>query len=66
MNPEELARQKIDTLLTQCGWGVQDYKSCNLSASRVTICTIQRLYSMLRDEEQDGDLEEHSTYEFGA
>lgn len=34
MNPEELARQKIDTLLTQCGWGVQDYKSCNLSASR--------------------------------
>lgn len=34
MNPEELARQKIDTLLAQCGWGVQDYKSCNLSASR--------------------------------
>jgi type I restriction enzyme R subunit len=34
MNPEESARQKIDSLLTQCGWTVQDYKALNLSASR--------------------------------
>jgi type I restriction enzyme R subunit len=66
MTPEESARQKIDTRLTQCGWGVQDYTSLDRSASRVTICTIQRLYSMLRGEELDADLEEHSTYEFGA
>jgi hypothetical protein len=30
MNPEESARQKIDSLLTQCGWAVQDYKALNL------------------------------------
>jgi type I restriction enzyme R subunit len=34
--------------------------------SRVTICTIQRLYSMLRGEELDEEIEEHSTYEIGA
>jgi type I restriction enzyme R subunit len=33
---------------------------------RVTICTIQRLYSMLRGEELDADIEEHSTYEISA
>ena len=33
---------------------------------RVTICTIQRLYSMLRGEELPEDAEEISTYEFGA
>jgi type I restriction enzyme R subunit len=32
---------------------------------RVTICTIQRLYSMLRGEELPEDAEEISTYEFG-
>jgi hypothetical protein len=92
--PEELARQQIDALLTQCGWLIQDYKKLDLSADgrtftelyngargsgarwtsgpqgsragrrvinvqhltsnkldgvcRVTICTIQRLYAMLR------------------
>jgi len=34
MNPEESARQKIDALLTQCGWMVQDYTALNLSAAR--------------------------------
>ncbi len=33
---------------------------------RVTICTIQRLYSMLRGEELPEDLDEMSTYEIGA
>jgi len=34
MIPEESTRQKIDALLTQCGWAVQDYTSLNLSAAR--------------------------------
>jgi type I restriction enzyme R subunit len=33
---------------------------------RVTICTIQRLYSMLRGEELPEDADEISTYEIGA
>ena len=32
--PEELARQKIDALLDQCGWAVQDKGAANLAASR--------------------------------
>ena len=32
--PEELARQKIDELLEQCGWAVQDKGGANLAASR--------------------------------
>ncbi len=32
--PEELARQKIDALLEQCGWAVQDKGAANLAASR--------------------------------
>jgi type I restriction enzyme R subunit len=31
--PEQKARKKIDRLLTQCGWIVQDYAEMNLSAS---------------------------------
>ena len=31
--PEELARQQIDALLTQCGWVIQNYKQLDLSAS---------------------------------
>ena len=34
MKPEEQARQKIDDLLTQAGWAVQDRDRFNLSASR--------------------------------
>ncbi len=34
MNPEEKARQKIDALLSQCGWTIQDYKALDLSAGR--------------------------------
>jgi len=33
-SPEELARQNIDVLLTECGWQVQDRRSINLSAAR--------------------------------
>jgi type I restriction enzyme, R subunit len=32
--PEELARENIDKLLTECGWIIQDYKQLNLSAGR--------------------------------
>ncbi|MDQ2659349.1 MAG: DEAD/DEAH box helicase family protein, partial [Verrucomicrobiota bacterium] len=32
--PEELARQKIDALLTASGWIIQDYKQLDLSAAR--------------------------------
>src|SRR5882724_9870274 len=32
--PEELARQKIDALLQQCGWILQDRNTINLSAGR--------------------------------
>jgi len=33
-DPEELARQEIDTLLEQCGWQVQDKSSVNLHSQR--------------------------------
>jgi type I restriction enzyme R subunit len=33
-SPEELARQKIDKLLTDCGWVLQNRSTINLSASR--------------------------------
>jgi type I restriction enzyme R subunit len=33
-SPEELAREKIDALLTQCGWIIQNRSTINLSASR--------------------------------
>src|ERR1044072_6927726 len=32
--PEELAREKIDKLLTDCGWIIQNRGSINLSAGR--------------------------------
>ena len=32
--PEERARQKIDALLQQCGWVIQNYKQLDLSAGR--------------------------------
>jgi type I site-specific restriction endonuclease len=33
-SPEELARQKIDALLSQCGWILQNRSTINLSAGR--------------------------------
>src|SRR5207244_4246029 len=33
-SPEERAREKIDTLLQQCGWILQNRSTINLSASR--------------------------------
>jgi type I site-specific restriction endonuclease len=33
-DPEQIARIKIDALLEQCGWAVQDKNAANLSASR--------------------------------
>src|SRR5882724_7953566 len=33
-SPEELAREKIDVLLQQCGWILQNRSTINLSASR--------------------------------
>jgi type I restriction enzyme R subunit len=48
-------------------YNVQHLTSNNLdSVARVTICTIQRLYSILRGEELDEDLEEKSGYEIAA
>jgi type I restriction enzyme, R subunit len=32
--PEELARQKIDAMLAQAGWDVQDRERLNLDASQ--------------------------------
>ena len=32
--PEELAREKIDELLVECGWTIQNRSTINLSASR--------------------------------
>ncbi|MDA8378677.1 MAG: DEAD/DEAH box helicase family protein [Planctomycetia bacterium] len=31
-SPEEIARQRIDRMLSQCGWQVQDYSQMNISA----------------------------------
>jgi len=48
-------------------YNVQHLTSNQLdSVARVTICTIQRLYSMLRGEELDEDLEEKSGYEIAT
>jgi type I restriction enzyme, R subunit len=48
-------------------YNVQHLTSNKLDdVSRVTICTIQRLYSMLRGEELPEDADEISTYEAGA
>ena len=48
-------------------YNVQHLTSSNLdSVARVTICTIQRLYSILRGEELDEDLDEKSGYEIAA
>jgi type I restriction enzyme R subunit len=33
-SPEELAREKIDKVLTDCGWILQNRSSINLSAGR--------------------------------
>src|SRR6266581_8893486 len=33
-SPEELAREKIDKLLTDCGWIIQNRSTINLSAGR--------------------------------
>src|SRR5438132_13426947 len=33
-SPEELAREKIDRLLTQCGWRLQNRSTINLSAGQ--------------------------------
>src|SRR5438046_10680180 len=32
--PEELAREKIDKLLAECGWTIQNRRTINLSATR--------------------------------
>jgi type I restriction enzyme R subunit len=48
-------------------YNVQHLTSNNLdSVARVTICTIQRLYSILRGEELDPDLDEKSGYEIAT
>ena len=48
-------------------YNVQHLTSNKLDpVARVTICTIQRLYSMLRGEELPEDADELSTYELGA
>jgi len=48
-------------------YNVQHLTSSNLdSVARVTICTIQRLYSILRGEELDEDIDEKSGYEIAS
>jgi hypothetical protein len=34
MTPEQKAREKIDKMLSSCGWAVQDKQNANLSAAR--------------------------------
>src|SRR5437764_958562 len=47
-------------------YNVQHLTSNHLDhVARVTICTIQRLYSMLRGEEMDEDVDELSAFEVG-
>ena len=31
-SPEQIARERIDRMLVQCGWVVQDYARMNISA----------------------------------
>ncbi len=33
-NPEQLARDRIDAMLAECGWSVQDHKRLNLAAAK--------------------------------
>src|SRR5207247_5816425 len=48
-------------------YNVQHLTSNQLdSVARVTICTVQRLYSMVRGEELDEDLDEKSGFEIAA
>ena len=48
-------------------YNIQHLTSSNLdSVARVTICTIQRLYSILRGEELDEDIDEKSGYEIAT
>ncbi|HNX52233.1 MAG TPA: type I restriction-modification enzyme R subunit C-terminal domain-containing protein [Pontiellaceae bacterium] len=48
-------------------YNVQHLTSSNLdSVARVTICTVQRLYSILRGEELDEDIDEQSGYEIAT
>lgn len=48
-------------------YNVQHLKSSNLeSVARITICTIQRLYSILRGEELPEDIDEISTFEISS
>ena len=48
-------------------YNVQHLTSSNLdSVARVTICTVQRLYSILRGEELDEDIDEKSGYELAT
>ena len=48
-------------------YNVQHLTSNQLdSVARVTICTIQRLYSILRGEELDEDIDEKSGFELSA
>jgi hypothetical protein len=57
-SPEELAREKIDNLLSECGWHLQSAQLDRVR--RICISTIQRLYSMLR-----GDFASLISFSFG-
>jgi hypothetical protein len=46
-SPEELARENIDRLLTQCGWIIQKRSEINLSAG----CGIAITEGLLKDED---------------
>src|SRR5437867_12945501 len=47
-SPEELAREKIDPLLQQCGWVLQNRSAINLSASR----GVPLRYAHLKDRDE--------------
>ena len=40
-SPEELAREKIDKLLTECGWALRNYKAVDVSSARgIALCEV--------------------------
>jgi type I restriction enzyme R subunit len=56
--PEQRARDNIDKMLEATGWKVQPKKKIDPNAGQVCISTIQRMYSLLKDQELDEATEE--------
>ena len=54
--PEELAREKIDKLLSDCGWTIQNRSTINFSAARgVAILELRSETELLAHPSKDRD-----------